>query len=108
LVKRNLHVQGMSCAACVARVEKGLRQMQGVGSAEVNFATGRVSLEYDPTLADWETLKGRIRELGYEPVETGSEPQGSIRKATLMVGGMTCAACVRRVEQALKSVRGVF
>lgn len=108
MVKRNLHVQGMSCAACVARVEKGLRQMPGVGSAEVNFATGRVSLEYDPTLADWETLKGRIHELGYEPVELPSEPQGSIRKATLMVGGMTCAACVRRVEQALKSVRGVF
>ncbi len=107
MVKRSLHVRGMSCAACVARVEKGLGSMEGVRSADVNFATGKVSLEYDPQLVDLETLKGRVQELGYEPVELPSDGEQGPRKVTLLVGGMTCAACVRRVEQALKSAKGV-
>jgi Cu+-exporting ATPase len=51
LAKETFQIQGMSCAACVRRVEKGLSTLEGVNSASVNFATERASVEYDLTLA---------------------------------------------------------
>ena len=48
LAKETIQIQGMSCAACVRRVEQGLSTLEGVNSASVNFATERASVEYDP------------------------------------------------------------
>ncbi|MGD9022726.1 MAG: cation transporter, partial [Deltaproteobacteria bacterium] len=45
--------------------------------------------------------------MGYEVVGTEMETGDALQKTTISVGGMTCAACVRRVESALKSVDGV-
>jgi len=44
------HIQGMTCAACVRRVEQGIKELPGVLRAEVNFATERATVEYDETL----------------------------------------------------------
>ena len=43
-----LPVQGMTCAACAARIEKNLNRAPGVRQARVNFATNRAAIEYDP------------------------------------------------------------
>ena len=101
-----LDIRGMTCASCVRRVEEGLRGLEGVQSVSINFATEKALVEYDPALTDAEKLAGRVRDIGYDVIDaqaSGSE-QG---KTTLSVGGMTCAACVRRVENALKEVPGV-
>ncbi len=101
-----LDIRGMSCASCVRRVEEGLRASEGVQSASVNFATEKALVEYDPAITDAEKLAECVRDIGYDIMDaqvSGSE-QGKI---TLSVGGMTCAACVRRVENALKDVPGV-
>ena len=45
--KESLKVAGMSCAACAARIEKGLNRLEGVESANVNLALERVDIEYD-------------------------------------------------------------
>lgn len=48
------------------------------------------------------------RNMGYEPEDPVEEGlQGPFSETTLLIGGMTCAACVRRVERALKDVPGV-
>ncbi len=104
--KITLDIRGMSCASCVRRVEEGLRKLEGVQSASVNFATEKALVAYDPAITDAEKLAGRVRDIGYDIMDeqaSGSE-QG---KMTLSIGGMTCAACVRRVENALKEVHGV-
>jgi Cu+-exporting ATPase len=72
----------------------------------VNFATSRATVEFDPAVIDEGTIRHKVVEIGYEaepevPAETWP------KKITIVVGGMTCAACVRRVENALKSVPGV-
>ena len=43
-----LTVQGMSCAACVARVERTLKQLDGVAGVHVNLLTGKAVVEYHP------------------------------------------------------------
>ncbi len=103
--KIQLSIQGMTCATCVRRVEDGLRQTPGVMTATVNFATEKAQVAYDKNVIDAHALVDKVRDLGYEAfVDTASPSQ---QKITISVGGMTCAACVRRVENARKDVEGV-
>ncbi|OPY84540.1 MAG: Copper-transporting P-type ATPase [Syntrophus sp. PtaU1.Bin208] len=105
--KAILHISGMSCASCVRRVEQGLREMKGVEHAAVNFALEQASVDFDPASVSTEELGKRVRELGYDVVKIDLPASGGMEKTTISVGGMTCAACVRRVENALKKVDGV-
>ena len=92
-----LPVQGMTCASCVGHVERALRQVVGVSGAQVNLASERATVELNLDLG-LGSVVGAVRDAGYDvPTE----------KATLPVGGMTCASCVARVERALKKVPGV-
>lgn len=103
--KVQLHISGMSCAACVRRIEEGLRRMPGVSNASVNFASEKAQVEFDPQQTDPAVLQSAIGDMGYEAF-VEAEP-GRQEKTTISVGGMTCAACVRRVEKALGKVDGV-
>ena len=107
MAKETLHIGGMHCAACVRRVEKGLSSLEGVQSASVNLAAETASIEYDPAMVDVSAIETKVQQLGYEVVQ--AEPAGveRLQKTIVSVGGMTCAACVRRVEKALKAVPGV-
>ncbi|AWR88170.1 heavy metal translocating P-type ATPase (plasmid) [Meiothermus taiwanensis WR-220] len=92
-------VQGMTCAACAGRVERGLKKVEGVEAASVNLATENASVAYDPATTTPQALVEKIKEVGYTPV---------VAEAELGVTGMTCAACVGRVERALKKLDGVL
>lgn len=98
----------MSCAACVRRVENGLSSLQGMNSASVNFATQKASVDFQPDLLALEEITERISDLGYEVVQAVAEENATTRKISISIGGMSCAACVRRVENVLKSVDGVL
>ena len=58
-------VAGMTCAACAARIEKGLNRAEGVHSANVNFATNRATVKYDPSSTDRAGIVNAIEGLGY-------------------------------------------
>ncbi len=107
MAKEILRIRGMTCAACVRRVETGIKSVDGVRDAAVNLAAGKVLVDYDAERVSLEEIRSRIEELGYEPLEVTPLPPADVRKTTLFVGGMTCAACVRRVENALRDIPGV-
>ncbi|MDQ3036395.1 MAG: heavy metal translocating P-type ATPase, partial [Myxococcota bacterium] len=96
----------MTCASCVGRVERALAGVDGVSSATVNFATERASVSFDDARTDESALTRAVENAGYQVLE---EPGATDDRATvqLEITGMTCAACVRRVETALKKVDGV-
>jgi len=98
LAKSSIGIEGMSCAACVRRVEEGIRSLPGVTDVAVNFATSRATVEFDPAVTGEGAIRRRIVEIGYGAPEAPAE--SGLRKAVILVGGMTCAACVRRVENA--------
>ncbi len=58
-------VEGMTCASCVARVEKALSGVEGVVSAEVNLATERATVLYDPQSADFGKMARAVEAAGY-------------------------------------------
>ena len=96
-VTLSLPVDGMTCASCVARVERALRTVPGVTVANVNLATERAEI-ITAAPADRSRLVAAIEDAGYS---VPAEPMD------LVIGGMTCASCVSRVERALKAVPGV-
>lgn len=98
-VRLDLPIGGMSCASCVARVQAGLSKLDGVEDAKVNLASEKATIQYDPLKVSPSELVEAVEKLGYTP---------GVEKATLAVRGMTCAACVRRVRQALSRVPGVL
>ncbi len=94
-----LDISGMTCAACVGRVERGLSKVDGVQDASVNLATERASVTFDPAVTSAAALVEKVRDIGYDaPAAELSFP----------VTGMTCAACVGRVERALGKQPGVL
>jgi len=96
--KAVIPVTGMTCTNCAATIEKGLMETPGVESARVNFASEKASIEYDLSQVDLGKIKDTISELGYG---------AATKKSIFPVTGMTCAACVARVEEALSGVPGV-
>ena len=93
----SLPIEGMTCASCVARVEKALARVPGVCSAAVNLATESAAVETSGAVPS-AALADAVRRAGY------AVPQETV---TLAVQGMTCASCVARVERALARVPGV-
>jgi P-type Cu+ transporter len=68
-----LPLVGMHCASCAGRIEKALATASGVVAANVNFATSRASVQYDPQATDLEKLSQVVRDLGYQVI---APPQG--------------------------------
>ncbi len=61
----DLSLTGMTCNACARRIERSLTNAEGVRSANVNFATGRARVEYDPRVTGAAQLIGAVEEIGY-------------------------------------------
>lgn len=68
-----LPVEGMTCASCVARVEKALRRIEGVREAAVNLATEKARIELDPRRVKLDQLQRAVSEAGYTLVLPQSE-----------------------------------
>ncbi len=93
-------IGGMSCAACSARVEKGLKGLAGVTDANVNLVAEKATVHYDPAVIQFPQMKDKVEDLGYQ-VFGG-------KKAELKLVGMSCAACAARIEKKLNTLEGVY
>jgi P-type Cu+ transporter len=76
-----LPIQGMTCAACVNTLERGLRRATGVLSATVNLATARATVSYLPAVIDPRGLREVIEDLGYHAPEVTGAAEDSEQKA---------------------------
>jgi len=93
---QQLHIRGMSCASCAGRIEKALRQVEGVTNASVNLASETASVSGDATA---KALAQAVTDAGY---------QLNLQQQQYAVTGMSCASCAGRVEKALATVPGVL
>ena len=107
-------LEGMTCASCAMRIEKGLKKVPGVQEASVNLATEQAMVTYDPTQTDVETMVQKVDAIGYQatpltvPAATPAQAQEqSETYAIFEVEEMTCASCAMSLEKGLKKVPGV-
>ncbi len=103
----SMSIGGMSCAACVRRVENGIREMIGVQDAVVNFASERANVIFDYHVVTPDEIRVRVQKLGYEVRGVEEQATAGEQEVTINIGGMSCAACVRRVENTLQKLTGV-
>jgi Cu+-exporting ATPase len=65
-IELSVGVEGMSCASCVNRIERYLRNADGVSAASVNLATERATVSIDPAVAGRTEVKAAIEAAGYD------------------------------------------
>jgi Cu+-exporting ATPase len=94
-----LPITGMTCANCVATVERNLKKLDGVSSANVNLSSERASVEFDPSLLALPDLVSRVERAGYG-VATG--------EAELVIKRLSDDNDARRLEKALLALDGVL
>ena len=64
--KISVPVEGMTCASCVARVEKSIARIDGVQEVNVNLASEKASITIDKSEANYEEIKKAVEEAGYK------------------------------------------
>ncbi len=119
-----LTVTGMTCASCVAHVEKAVGKLPGIQTASVNLATEKLSLTYDESLVSEDDVRKAVEDAGYgiaarAPGRNGAGPESPAdgvaggaagvqgRQVVIPVAGMTCASCVAHIEKAVGKLPGV-
>ncbi len=95
----DLPVRGMSCAGCAATIQKNLGSLEGVDTANVNFANSMATVIFDPAVLRPDLLVSSIRGSGYDV---------GTMTAEIPIEGIVCASCVQRIEQALLKIPGVL
>ncbi|MGG1690797.1 heavy metal translocating P-type ATPase [Heyndrickxia ginsengihumi] len=82
--KVTLDIEGMTCAACATRIEKGLNRMEGVTSATVNLATNSAVVEYNEGILSVGDILEKIKKLGYKGQIRNEEQDHAFRREELL------------------------
>ncbi|KAF4026961.1 hypothetical protein G4228_019108 [Cervus hanglu yarkandensis] len=102
-----IQITGMTCASCVANIERNLRREEGIYSVLVALMAGKAEVRYNPAVIQPPVIAELIRELGFGAIviENADEGDGVLE---LVVRGMTCASCVHKIESTLTKHRGIY
>ena len=98
-----LPIGGMTCAACATRIGRGLNGLEGVDEANVNYATARAVVSYDPDSVDPATFDTAIRNLGYSVTADGVD-EGAAEEDLAELGRRLVVAFVLSVPAMLVSM----
>ena len=97
---KTLAIEGMTCAACSAAVERAVRKLPGVTEANVNLTAENLHLSYDESQVSLDSVVQAVDDAGYKALIPSQHAQ-------LEVHGMTCASCSATVERVVSKLRGV-
>ncbi|KAM8753327.1 copper-transporting ATPase 1 [Rhynchonycteris naso] len=103
-----IQVTGMTCASCVANIERNLRREEGIYSVLVALMAGKAEVRYNPAVIQPPMIAEFIRELGFgaSVIENADDEGDGVLE--LVVRGMTCASCVHKIESTLTRQKGIF
>ena len=86
-----LELEGMTCAGCAARIERGLNDLEGV-QASVNLATEKAAVRYDESSLDVDALLAAVEAAGYRASPAGEredEPRDTVRTRLAIAAALT-------------------
>ncbi len=96
-------VIGMTCANCVATVERNAKKVNTVSDATVNFASEKLTINYDPAISKPQEILtdviARVEKAGYHVPTEHTE---------IALLGMTCTNCANTIQRRLNKVEGVI
>ena len=80
--RATLTLEGMTCASCAVRIEKGLKKVPGIKDASVNLATEQATVTYDPAQTNLEQMVQKVEAVGYKAFPQVSSPQKPVQEET--------------------------
>lgn len=93
-----LKIGGMHCAGCVNSIQGFLSELNGLKEVEVNLATEKAAIEFDPTQIRLDAIEKAIAEIGYKVV---------YEKLTLNIAGISDSSDSERIEKNLDQMEGI-
>uniref|UniRef100_A0A673ZFV0 P-type Cu(+) transporter n=1 Tax=Salmo trutta TaxID=8032 RepID=A0A673ZFV0_SALTR len=106
LAKCFIQIGGMTCASCVANIERNLRNKHGIYSVLVALMASKAEVRYNPEVMDPLKIAEYVRELGFT-ASVMENYEGSDGSLELVVRGMTCSSCVHKIESSLMKENGI-
>ena len=100
----DLPIEGMTCGACAARIERGLNRLDGVASASVNLAAERATVVYDPEVTGPPAFSEKVSALGYAVGRDpdAADPAGAARTRLVAAAALTGPVLVLAMFPALQ------
>ena len=95
-------IQAMSCASCVASIDKTLKKLPGVDESRINLIDKRLEVDFDPAQISSETIEQALTKAGYPPNRINES-----KEEILDIEGMYCSACSARIAKVLNRLEGV-
>ena len=106
--KETIKIYGMDCASCALTIERNLKRAKGVKSANVNFATEKATVEFEPEKITKEKIEEIIDSLGYKVIKEEKEAKKvGENEIKLKIIGMDNPHCVGEIDNALSALKGV-
>lgn len=102
-----IQIGGMTCASCVANIERNLKNETGIYSVLVALMASKAEVRYNPELVDPVKIAEYVKELGFT-ASVMENYEGSDGNLELVVRGMTCASCVHKIESNLMKEKGIL
>lgn len=75
MIEKELSISGMRCSSCASRIEGGLKSLEGVREASVNFATHQAYFKMDVEKVSLNQVKELVHSLGYEALEASDKSE---------------------------------
>uniref|UniRef100_UPI0037E9678C copper-transporting ATPase 1 n=1 Tax=Semicossyphus pulcher TaxID=241346 RepID=UPI0037E9678C len=102
-----IQIGGMTCASCVANIERNLKNEPGISSVLVALMASKAEVRYNPEVIDPGKIADCVKELGFT-ASVMENYEGSDGNLELVVRGMTCASCVHKIESSLMREKGII
>ncbi|KAF9426897.1 hypothetical protein BGZ94_005839 [Podila epigama] len=99
-----ISIKGMTCASCVASIERSLKGSPGLVSIKVALLAERGTVEYQEGATTPQEIADRIEDVGFEATPIAEKRLDCV---DLQVYGMTCASCVNSIEGELRKLPGI-
>jgi Cu+-exporting ATPase len=93
-----LKIGGMHCAGCVSSIQRSVKAVEGISKVEVNLASEKAVVEYDPAKAGLNDIERAVEQAGYKVV---------YENVLLRVGGINDSVDAARLEEGLAKMKGI-
>ncbi|GBN04455.1 Copper-transporting ATPase 1 [Araneus ventricosus] len=107
LEKCFIRVNGMTCASCVAAIERNVIKVEGVHRVLVGLMAQKAEVKYDPAYVLPSNIAAAITDLGY-PSTVLDDASTEYGELNLHIGGMTCSSCVHKIETIVGKIPGIL
>ncbi|MEI4831938.1 heavy metal translocating P-type ATPase [Bacillus sp. FJAT-53711] len=108
LVKRKLVLEGLDCANCAMKIEKGVGELEGVSSCSVNFVTKTMTVETAKQKEEHVVMEAKQIVNKLEPhIRVKEEQKTKATKETFVLEGLDCANCAMKIETKINEMPAV-